>query len=231
MPKNVLTGGLAAALMAMVVLLTLVKPERLTQKRLDASANMKILLAQADEIEAREKAKAVKKRSVFKVTFECTNGNFVVECRKEWAPLGVERFRTIVEEGVFDDTGFFRVIPGFVVQFGIPGDPAVAEKWHDAHIEDDPVTHSNAKGTVTFATSGPNTRTTQLFINLENNGRLDGMGFAPIGIVVEGMEVVEAINAEYRERPDQGLIKKKGTAYLKKEFPNLDFIKKAFIVD
>lgn len=167
---------------------------------------------------------------VFKVEFECTNGTFIIECHKEWAPLGVERFYALVREGFYDDSAFFRVVPGFVVQFGLAGDPAVTARWRDQRIQDDPVTQSNIPGTVTFATSGPNTRTTQLFINTGSNQRLDGMGFAPFGEVVEGMDVVEAINAEYGERPNQGLITAEGNVYLRRNFPNIDFIKKATLI-
>ncbi len=167
---------------------------------------------------------------VFKVEFECTNGSFTVECQKEWAPLGAQRFYTLVREGFYDDSAFFRVVPGFVVQFGLAGDPAVTANWRDKRIKDDPVTQSNTPGTLTFATSGPNTRTTQLFINTGNNQRLDGMGFAPFGKVVSGMDVVKAITSEYGERPNQALITAEGNAYVKKNFPNIDFIKKATLI-
>lgn len=163
----------------------------------------------------------------FKVKFECTNGEFTVECTKKWAPLGVERFYALVREGYFDDTGFFRVVPGFVVQFGLAADPAVTAQWRTKTIKDDPVTQTNAPGTLTFATSGPNSRTTQLFINLGNNARLDGMGFSPFGKVVEGMDVVKSITAKYGEQPQQPLITNQGNEYLRKNFPDMDFIKKA----
>lgn len=161
----------------------------------------------------------------FRVKFEASNGTFVVECHKDWAPLGVERFYELCKEGVFNDAHFFRVVPGFVVQFGIPADPAVARQWRNATIPDDPVKQSNAPGYLTFATSGANSRTSQLFINLGNNRNLDNMGFAPFGQVVEGFDVVKAINDEYRERPNQGLIQSQGNAYLEENFPNMDYIK------
>jgi len=167
----------------------------------------------------------------FRVRFETTKGSFVVESHREWAPLGVDRFYNLVRGGFFDDTGFFRVVPGFVVQFGLNGRADVNAVWRQARIKDDPVKQSNHKGYLTFATAGPNTRTTQLFINLQDNNRLDGMGFAPIGQVVEGMDVVESINAEYGERPRQDLITGQGNDYLKKSFPNLDFTVKATIVE
>ncbi len=164
---------------------------------------------------------------VFRVTFECTNGEFVVECYKDWAPLGVERFYQLVREEFFDNTGFFRVVPGFVVQFGLAADPEVTAEWRVKPLQDDPVQETNAPGTLTFATSGPNSRTTQLFINLGNNARLDDMGFAPFGRVVEGMDVVESINDQYRERPQQPLIMREGTSYLRANFPEMDFINTA----
>ena len=167
---------------------------------------------------------------VFKVKFECTHGDFVVEVNKEWAPRGAERFYQLVKEGFYDDSAFFRVVPGFVVQFGLAGDPTVTAKWRNQRIQDDPVTQSNLPGYLTFATSGPNTRTTQLFINTGANSNLDNMGFAPFGKVVEGMEVVKEINSEYRERPNQGLITAEGNSYLRKNFPNITFIKKAELI-
>ncbi|MCK5861456.1 MAG: peptidylprolyl isomerase [Candidatus Hydrogenedentes bacterium] len=166
----------------------------------------------------------------FKVKFECTNGEFIVECTKEWAPIGVERFYALVREGYFDNTGFFRVVPGFVVQFGLAADPKVTAKWKSKVIKDDPVTQTNAPGTLTFATSGPNSRTTQLFINLGNNARLDGMGFAAFGKIVEGMPIVQKISSKYGERPQQNLITNEGDSYLRKNFPDMDYITKATLI-
>jgi peptidyl-prolyl cis-trans isomerase A (cyclophilin A) len=166
-----------------------------------------------------------------RVKFETSCGNFVITLNKSWAPRGVERFLELVKGGVYDDARFFRVVPNFVVQFGIPGDPAVAARWREAKIPDDTVKQSNFKGYVTFATGGPDTRTTQVFINLKDNIALDSRGFSPIGRVTEGMDVVLKINAEYGERPNQGRIQMEGNAYLKKEFERLDFIKKASILD
>lgn len=163
----------------------------------------------------------------FKVKFDTSKGPFVVEVTKDWAPLGAQRFYDLVRGGIFTDAHFFRVVPGFVVQFGIPGDPAVAAKWQRNTIKDDPVKQSNKEGTIVFATSGPNSRTSQLFINYADNSRLDGMGFSPFGKVTEGMDVVKAINAEYGERPNQGQIQQMGNAYLKQMFPRMDFIKTA----
>lgn len=172
----------------------------------------------------------------FKAQFETTKGKFVIEVVREQAPLGADRFYNLVRSGYFADIAFFRVIPGFMCQFGIHGDPKVSEKWRPATILDEPVKSGNKRGAITFAMGGPNTRTTQLFINFADNSRLDGMGFASFGKVVEGMDVVDKINGEYGEGaprgrgPDQGRIQREGNAYLKKDFPNLDYIKSASIV-
>jgi peptidyl-prolyl cis-trans isomerase A (cyclophilin A) len=145
------------------------------------------------------------------------------------APLGADRFYNLVKYGFYNGNAFFRVVPGFVVQFGLGPIPAVNAAWENAKITDDPVQGSNARGTLCFATSGPNTRTTQLFINLGDNARLDGMGFATFGRIVDGMDVVDKINSSYGERPDQGRITKEGAAYLKANFPDMDLITKAII--
>lgn len=167
----------------------------------------------------------------FHLKFECSNGNFVIECHKSWAPIGAERFYTLSKEGFYNECRFFRVVPGFVVQWGIAGDPAVMSIWRNANLKDDPVKESNAAGYITFAkTNAPNSRSTQVFINFGNNARLDSMGFAPFGKVVEGFEVVKAINPEYGERPDQGRIQNEGNAYLNAEFPRMDYIRKVTLV-
>ena len=174
--------------------------------------------------------------ATFRVAFETTRGNFVVESRRDWAPLGADRFYNLVREGFFDDVRFFRVIDGFMAQFGISGDPQVAAAWQGARIPDDPVVTGNTRGRISFATSGPGSRTTQLFINYGDNSRLDEMGFSPIGEVVEGMEVVDALHAGYGEGaprgrgPDQARIQREGNAYLASEFPDLDWIRAARIV-
>jgi peptidyl-prolyl cis-trans isomerase A (cyclophilin A) len=167
--------------------------------------------------------------ATFKVKFDTTKGPFIVEVTREWAPIGAERFYELVQDKYFDDCGFFRVVPNFVVQFGLAADPAKTKKW-DTRINDDPVIRTNRTGTLVFATAGPNTRTTQLFINLRSNQSLDSDGFAPFGAIVKGMNVVESLYKGYGERPDQGAIQMQGNAYLKANFPNLDYVKTARIM-
>ncbi len=166
----------------------------------------------------------------YQVQFETSGGTFVVEVHRSWAPLGADRVRELVTSGFYDGCRFFRVVPGFMVQFGINGDPATSAMWSTRRIADDPVLESNLRGYVTFATAGPGTRTTQLFINYADNSRLDSMGFAPFGMVTSGMDVVDAINAEYGEMPMQGRIQSEGNAYLMASFPNLDYIIHATIL-
>ncbi len=167
--------------------------------------------------------------ATYKAAFDTSAGAFVVEVHRDWAPKGADRFYNLVKNGFFDDTRFFRVVSNFMVQFGINGDPAVAAVWQKADLTDDPVKQSNKKGYITFATAGPNTRTTQVFINFKDNATLDRQGFAPFGTVISGMDVVEKINAQYGEQPNQGSIQSQGNAYLKAKFPKLDYVKKATI--
>jgi len=167
---------------------------------------------------------------IYKAKFSTTTGDFVVEVHRDWAPLGADRFYNLVRNGYFTNAAFFRVLPGFVVQFGLNASPAINKAWHDATIQDDPVVQHNTRGALVFASAGPNTRTTQLFINYTDNPKLDKMGFAPFGTVVEGMNVVDKIYPGHRETPNQDLIVEKGDAYLKKEFPDLDKIKLAQII-
>ncbi|HMF26443.1 MAG TPA: peptidylprolyl isomerase [Pseudolabrys sp.] len=173
--------------------------------------------------------------ATYKARFDTTRGVFVVEVTRAWAPKGADRFYNLVKNGFYDNARFFRVVSGFMVQFGINGDPAIMARWRAAQIPDDQVTQSNKRGTITFATAGPNTRTSQVFINFGDNSQLDQSGFAPFGRVVSGMDVVDSINAEYGEGaprgrgPDQGRIQNEGNAYLAKEFPRLDYVKKATI--
>lgn len=167
----------------------------------------------------------------FKVLFETSKGNFTVEVSRKWAPNGADHFYKLVQEGFYNDCRFFRVVPGFMVQWGINGDPEVQKKWRSANIQDDPVVASNQKGFITYAqTSMPNSRSTQLFINYGDNSFLDGQRFAPFGRVTEGMDVVEMINSDHGEDPNQGQIQSRGNAYLKESFPSLDYIKSAKLV-
>ena len=166
---------------------------------------------------------------VFKVRIETSKGSIVIEGHRAWAPRGVDRFYNLVRAGFFDDSRFFRVRPGFIAQFGIPGEPAVASAWKDQAMPDDPVRETNTRGSIGYAMTGPNTRTTQLYINLSDNSRLDKDGFAPIGRVIEGMDVVDRIYSGYGEDAGggmrggkQGKIFEGGNAYLDREFPALD---------
>ena len=168
----------------------------------------------------------------FSVRLETSAGPVVIQVTREWAPRGADRFYNLVRNGFYDEQRFFRVVPGFVVQWGLSGNPELNQVWHRAHILDDPVKQINERGRITYAKSNqPNTRTTQLFINSGDNANLDDMGFAPFGEVVEGMEVVDAINAEYGQQPSQGQVAGRGNAYLEENFPNLDYIVKAEIID
>lgn len=176
----------------------------------------------------------------FKVTFQTTKGDFTVEVHRAWAPMGADRFYNLVKVGFFTDVAFFRVISGFMAQFGIHGDPKVSAAWKSARITDDPVDSkvaSNTRGRLTFAMAGPNTRSTQFFISFaDRNARLDGMGFPPIGEVVDGMNVIDSIHSGYGEGaprgqgPAQGRLQGEGNAYLKAEFPRLDYIKAAKVL-
>jgi peptidyl-prolyl cis-trans isomerase A (cyclophilin A) len=173
----------------------------------------------------------------YRARFETTAGDFTVEVERAWAPLGADRFYNLARTGYYNDVYFFRVIDGFMAQFGIHGDPRVNEAWTDERISDDPVRESNRRGMMTFATAGPNTRTTQLFINFGDNTQLDGMGFAPIGHVVEGMETVDSLYGGYGEGapsgrgPNQQRIREEGNAYLESDFPELDRIVRVTVTD
>jgi peptidyl-prolyl cis-trans isomerase A (cyclophilin A) len=167
---------------------------------------------------------------VYKAKFETSAGAFVIEVHAAWAPNGADRFYNLVKNGFYDGCRFFRVLPGFMVQFGINGDPAIQRNWVNATIADEKVTQSNTRGFVSFAkSSAPNSRTTQVFINFADNSRLNRDGFAPFGRVVSGMEVIDKINNAYGQKPDQNRIQLEGNAYLTKNFPKLDYIKKATI--
>lgn len=168
--------------------------------------------------------------STYRVLLDTSEGPVVIDVDRRLAPNGAQHFYELVKAKYFDGARFYRVVPGFVVQWGAAADPAVTKKW-DVNIPDDPVNASNTRGTVAFAATGePNTRTTHLFINLGNNARLDAMGFSPIGRVASGMQAVGHIYAGYAQRPDQDLIAAQGNAYLEKHFPRLDYIKTARVV-
>lgn len=161
----------------------------------------------------------------YQVQFETSKGIFVVEVNPEWAPIGAAHFRELVDAGYYDGNRFFRIVPGFVVQFGLNGDPAVTSEWVNERIDDDDVVETNSRGLISFAaTSQRDSRTTQLFINLGNNFGLDSQGFAPFARVISGMDVVDSLNYEYREQPDQAQIVSQGNSYLETNFPNLDYI-------
>ena len=167
---------------------------------------------------------------VYKVKFTTTKGDVIIQVNRVWAPIGSDRFYSLVRAGFYKDAAFFRIVPRFVAQFGIPARPDVAAVWDHAYLVDDRVTQSNKRGTLTFATAGPNTRTTQIFINYSDNTSLDGQGFAPFGTVIDGMDVVDKFFAGYGESPDQARITAQGKAYLDKSFPNLDRIISAVIM-
>jgi peptidyl-prolyl cis-trans isomerase A (cyclophilin A) len=167
----------------------------------------------------------------FRAKFETSKGTFVIELHRAWSPKGVDRFNRLITEKYFDDERFFRVMKGFVAQFGMHGDPATNAKWSESKIQDEPVTQSNTRGMITFAIGGRDTRSNQFFINLVDNAQLNSMGFSPIGKVVQGMSVVDALYSGYGDGapegkgPAQDSIRTLGNAYLKKDFPKLDYIK------
>lgn len=175
--------------------------------------------------------------SEFDIVFQTSKGSFRARAHRQWSPNGVDRLHDLVEQGYYDDVAFFRVLDGFVAQFGISGDPETGAGWREQPIADDPVKASNTAGTISFAMAGPGTRTTQLFVNLADNTRLDGMGFAPIAEIVEGMDVVQSLHGGYGEGaprgsgPDQSEIHRRGNDYLRESFPELDYIEKATIAE
>jgi peptidyl-prolyl cis-trans isomerase A (cyclophilin A) len=172
--------------------------------------------------------------AIYKAQFTTTKGDFVVEIHRDWAPIAADRLYNLVRAGFFTNAAFFRVVPNFMVQFGLSANPAVNKAWQNANMIDDPVKQSNKRGYITFARTGaPNSRSTQLYINYKDNLFLDPpsqQGFAPFGMVTDGMDVVEKINSQYGERPDQGQITAEGDAYISKNFPNIDKIKSAKIL-
>ena len=197
----------------------------------------------AEQAKSRGKANSesamttIQAPETFRVRFDTTTGPVLIEVIREWAPRGADRFYTLVKDGFFTDIAFFRVIKEFIAQFGIHGKPEIAAKWRNAPIPDDPVRQSNLRGFISFAMAGPNTRTTQMFINFGNNSRLDRSGFAPFGRVIEGMENLDNLFSGYGEGaprgqgPSQELIESQGNTYLRRNFPHLDYIKSATLVD
>ncbi|HXO17387.1 MAG TPA: peptidylprolyl isomerase [Candidatus Dormibacteraeota bacterium] len=180
---------------------------------------------------AKHAASASVAADTYRVVLETSVGPVAIDVDRGLAPNGAQRFYELVKAKYFDGARFYRVVPGFVVQWGAAADPAVTKKW-DVTIPDDPVKASNSRGTVVFAATGqPNSRTTHLFINLGDNARLDAMGFSPIGRVASGMRAVDHIYSGYGERPDQAQIAARGNAYLEKDFPRLDYIKTARVVN
>jgi peptidyl-prolyl cis-trans isomerase A (cyclophilin A) len=167
----------------------------------------------------------------FRVAFQTTRGSFVAQVNRAWAPHGADRFYALVENQFFDGDPFFRVVPGFIAQFGLNLNRKINEQWDEPRIPDDSVRQSNLRGTLTFAAEGANSRNHQLFFNLaDKNARLDRTGFAPIGKVISGMEVVDSLYSAYGDSPEQHFINTMGESYLKRMFPNLDYIRTVRVV-
>lgn len=197
-----------------------------------AFAMASIALGQQATKSALTKPSALKERApdLFKAKFETSAGIFIVEVHADWAPNGADRFYNLVKNGYYDGCRFFRVVPNFMVQFGINGDPVIQRYWINANIPDDKVKQGNERGFISYGKSGaPNSRSTQVFINFKNNSSLNGSGFAAFGKVISGMDVVDKIYSAYGEKPEQQRIQAEGNAYLTKTFPKLDYIKKATI--
>lgn len=190
----------------------------------------------SEEVQSSQRLDEKRAPDEYAVELDTTAGPIVIDVHRSWAPEGADRFYELVESAYYNDVAFFRVIGGFMAQAGIHGDPAVNVEWRSKPIEDDPVKASNTRGTVTFAMAGPDSRTTQIFINLVDNSRLDGMGFAPFG-KVKDMTAVDALYDGYGEGaprgrgPSQGRMQTEGNAYLRESFPKLDYIKSAKIIE
>jgi len=221
--KRILTALSGIALLAAALWVQAEPPQKTPAARTPTAASKPSLLNPATL-----KAQAP---DIYKVKFTTSKGVFVAQVTRAWSPLGADRFYNLVKNGFYDGAGFFRIVPGFVVQFGISANPAVSKAWRTANIQDDLVKESNRRGYLTFAkTAQPNTRATQVFISLVDNPRLDSMGFSPFGQIINGMEVVDKLNAEYGEQPDQGRIEAEGKTYLEQSFPRLDAIKTATLL-
>jgi cyclophilin family peptidyl-prolyl cis-trans isomerase len=206
-------GVLIAVLASLLMLASCSSPSNNAEKKTDEAA----------------KPAATEATGTYKVLMATSKGDITIEVHRDWAPIGAQHFHELVEAGFYDNARFFRYVPNFVVQFGLAADPAVTKKW-DTPISDDPVTHVNRTGSLSFATAGPNTRTSQLFINLRTNQTLDDQGFAPFAQIVDGDTVVAKIYSGYGEQPDQDAIRLQGNAYLLKSYPKLDYIKTAKVL-
>jgi cyclophilin family peptidyl-prolyl cis-trans isomerase len=244
--RILITAAIVVAFLGGIFAYSQLQPQRLTASVREKALENEKLMKTAQAPKPAEQAQPAKAepapkpkeqapqtqgdKKTMKVKFETTKGDIVIEFNKDWAPNGVKRIEEMLAAKVLDNARFFRVVPGFVVQFGIAADPAVAQEWWSKNIKDDAVKQSNAPGTVTFAKSSlPNSRSTQLFINLGDNSMLDSQGFAPIGKVVEGMEVVRALNGKYADAPTsmQQQMVQYGATWLDEKFPGLDSIKTA----
>jgi len=234
MRANQLAAGASPARNAARSAMTIRRPLIVLGPALLLSALATPVFGQASKL-ANPAALSEKAPATYKARFDTSKGALVIDVRRDWAPNGADRFYNLVKNGFYDDTRFFRVVGGFMVQFGINGDPKISAQWRTATIKDDPVKQSNKRGTITFATSGPDSRTSQVFINFADNSGLDGQGFSPFGQVTTGMNIVDSLFSGYGEGaprgrgPDQGRIQREGNAYLTKDFPNLDYVKKATI--
>lgn len=221
--------------MIKVITLTLAVGACMAMTACSSSKETKETKSEAPAKEEAPVAKKVQVPDVYKVNLDTSKGAVVIEIHRDWAPIGADHLYELVQAKFYDGDRFFRVLRNFVVQFGLNGDPEMNSRWAHASLPDDPVKEHNDKGTLTFATAGPATRTTQLFINLKDNHELDSQGFAPFGKVVSGMDVVESLYAGYGEGapqgggPDQSLIESRGNEYLIQHFPKLDYIKTATI--
>lgn len=250
MKKNVITVAIVIAILAGLTFVNRLEPERNESDLLEQQIEAAEQIEKAEKAEMEAKAKAIEEAEKaalenapveveaistepIRVKFAMSTGDVLIELYPEWSPLGVAQFVKALESGVFDESRFYRALPEFIVQFGIPANPELTAYWLMKNIKAEPVKTTNARGTVTYAKlmTNPDSRTTELFINIGDNGRLDELGFPPIGKVIEGMEFVDKIYMGYTDEPDASRIERIGNAYLKENFPKLDYIKKATIVD
>ncbi|MFA5138695.1 MAG: peptidylprolyl isomerase [Elusimicrobiota bacterium] len=229
--------GLSGALLFAASLCPAAEKAKTSKKKAPAKKEKTMATPEVQpELLANPQAATQKAPDVYKAQFSTTKGEFIIEVHRDWSPNGADRFYNLIKAGYYDNVAFFRVIDGFMVQFGINGSPEVNAKWREARIKDDPPAgQSNGRGAISFAMAGPNTRTTQVFVNYVNNSRLDSMGFTPFGKVVKGMETLDNLYKGYGEGapsgmgPEQGRVQTEGNAYLKKDFPKLDYVKTARI--